>query len=105
MCPRFALGELPVPKPNRRYLIEFRNVRFSGDLTRRIDFNIVLFENGQILTQYRNLGNDGRERGNSATLGIENHAGTVALRFSFNTAVLEAEPGVTSILYRPPPSG
>jgi hypothetical protein len=88
--------------PNRRFVIEWRNVHFFSDTTRRIDVNVVLHENGQILTQYRNLADDGRERGNSATLGIENAAGTVALRYSFNQAVLEPEPAVTSIRYRPP---
>jgi hypothetical protein len=87
---------------NRRFVIEFRNVHFFNDVTRRIDFNIVLDESGQILTQTRNLANDGRERGNSATLGIENAAGNVALRFSFNQAVLGAEPAVNTITYRPP---
>ena len=59
--------------PNRRFVIEFRNAHFSGDTTRRVDFNTVLFENGEIVTQYRNIADDGRERGNSATIGIENH--------------------------------
>ena len=88
--------------PNRRFVIEYRNVRYFGDTTRRIDFSLVLDENGQILTQYRNLANDGRERGNSATLGIENAAGDVALRFSFNQALLGVEPAVNTITYRPP---
>ncbi len=39
--------------PNRRYVIEFRNVHFFNDSSRRIDFNIVLHENGEILTQYQ----------------------------------------------------
>jgi hypothetical protein len=88
--------------PNRRFVIEFRNVHFFGDTTRRIDFNLVLDESGRILTQTRNLANDGRERGNSATLGIENAAGDVALRFSFNQAVLGVEPAVNTITYQPP---
>ena len=83
-------------------MIEWRNVHFFSDTTRRIDVNVVLHENGQILTQSRNLADDGRERGNSATLGIENATGTVALRYSFNQAVLDSEPAVTSIRYRPP---
>ena len=88
--------------PNRRFVIEYRNVRYLGDTTRRIDVSIVLDESGQILTQTRNLANDGRERGNSATLGIENAAGNVALQFSFNQAVLGVEPAVNTITYRPP---
>jgi extracellular elastinolytic metalloproteinase len=94
--------ELLGTAPNRRFVVEWRNVRFFGDTTRRIDLNIVLHENGQILTQSRNRADDGRERGNSATLGIENATGTVALQFSFNQPVLDVEPAVTSIRYRPP---
>ena len=54
------------------------------------------------MTQYRNLADDGRERGNSATIGIEDHTGTIALEFSMNEALLSLEPAVTSIVYRPP---
>ena len=86
---------------NRRFVIDWRNVQFFSDATRRIDVNVVLHENGQILTQFRNVADDGRER-NSATIGIENAAGTVALLYSFNQAVLGPEPAVTSIRYRPP---
>ena len=88
--------------PNRRFVIEWRNVRFFGDTSRRIDVSVVLHENGDVLTQARNLADDGRERGNSATLGIENATGTVALLYSFNQPALEAEPAVNSIRYRPP---
>ena len=88
--------------PNRRFVVEWRNVRFFNDTTRRIDLNVVLHENGQILTQHRNRADDGRELGNSATLGIENATGTVALQFSFNQPALDVEPAVTSIRYRPP---
>jgi hypothetical protein len=38
-----------------RFVIEWRNVHFFSDTTRRIDVNVVLYENGQILTQARNL--------------------------------------------------
>ena len=70
-------------------MIEFRNAHIGpSDTTRRVDFNVVLFENGEILTQYRNIADDGRERGNSATIGIENHTGTDALRFAFNQTLL-----------------
>jgi hypothetical protein len=88
--------------PNRRFVIEWRNVHFFLDTTRRVDFNVVLHENGQLVTQYRNLAADGREQGNSATIGIENATGATALQFSLNQAVLGAEPAVTSIRYRPP---
>jgi extracellular elastinolytic metalloproteinase len=95
-------SELLGAAPERRFVLEWRNVRFFGDTTRRVDFNVVLYENGEILTQHRNRADDGRERGDSATLGIENQTGTVALQYSFNQATLGAEPAVTSIRYLPP---
>jgi hypothetical protein len=86
--------------PNRRFVVEWRNVSIFGDPSRRLDISLTLFENGQILTQTRNLADDARERGSSATLGIENATGTVGLRYSFNQAVLPV--GGSSIFYRPP---
>jgi subtilisin family serine protease len=91
-------GEVKGTAPNRRYVIEFRNPRFYVDATKRVDFNAVLHENGDILMQYRNLGADGMERGNNATVGIENPSGTDALQYSFNEAVLR---GGMSILFVP----
>jgi len=87
--------------PNRTFVVEYRNVRFVSG-TQRLDFNIVLHEDGRVMTQYRNLADDGRERGNSSTIGIEDHTGTIALEFSMNEALLSVEPAITSIVYRPP---
>jgi N-acetylneuraminic acid mutarotase len=70
--------------PDRQFVIEWRNVTFFSNRTPRVDFEVVLYENGQILTQYRNIANDGQEKGNSATLGIENAAGDDAFQYSFN---------------------
>lgn len=95
--------ELLGASPNQQFVIEWLNVRFFGDTTRRLDFEVILHENGQILTQYRNIAADGREQGNSATLGIENESGTVAFQYSFNQAVV-ASPDF-AVLYRLPPSG
>jgi N-acetylneuraminic acid mutarotase len=88
--------------PNR-FVIEWRNAGFfppgSPD---RLDFEVVLYENGQILTQYRNADNS-HEQGNSATIGIENSDGTDAFQYSFNEASLNS--GQTAIRYVLPPSG
>jgi subtilisin family serine protease len=88
--------------PNRRFVIEWRNVHPYTDWTRRLDFEIVLYENGQILTQYRNIENDGRMKGNSATLGIENATGADALQYSYDQAAMD-DPEF-AVLYRVPPS-
>lgn len=95
--------ELKGSAPNRSFVIEFRNVHITSQTTQRLDFNAVLLEDGQILTQYRNIGAVDRERGNSATLGIENASGTVALMYSRNQVILPLEPAVTTIRYVPPP--
>ncbi len=83
--------------PNRRFVIEWRNiVPFSG--SDRFDIEVILHEAGRVQLQYRGL-NSSRERGDSATVGIENTAGTDALQWSFNTATLSDG---TAILFRPP---
>ena len=86
--------------PNREFLIEWRNAAFFGATALRVDVEVVLAENGQIVTRYRNLDPaQGRELGNSATVGIENATGTVALQYSFDTAALASG---ASIRFRPP---
>jgi subtilisin family serine protease len=88
--------------PSRRFVIEWRNVHFFADSTRRLRFEVVLHENGQILTQYTDINEaDGRETGNSATIGIENATGTVALQYSFNESSITNN---LAVRYRLPPS-
>jgi subtilisin family serine protease len=87
--------------PNRSFLVEWRNVDFFNT-TLRVDVEAQLNEDGTIVTRYRNIDTDPREQGNSATVGIENAAGTIALQYSFNTAVLS---DAQSIRFRPPPIG
>ena len=78
--------------PNRRFVIEWHNVTFFGpDFKKRINFEIVLHENGVILLQYHNTANDGRERGNSATVGVEDETGNSAVQFSYNGPTLGVE--------------
>jgi hypothetical protein len=81
-----SLGASP-----KRFVIEWRNVTFNEDFVNRIDFEIVLYETGAILLQYRNIALDvPRERGSSATIGLENPAGDAAVQFSCNTSAIEA---------------
>jgi hypothetical protein len=84
--------------PNRGFVIEYRNVTMFNAPTRRLTFEIVLYENGEIAVAYQSL-DDSLERGSSATVGIENAAGTVAYQYSFNQSVLLSGNGV---LFRPP---
>jgi subtilisin family serine protease len=86
--------------PDQRFVIEWRNVTFfSAPGTKFVDVEVVLHENGRILTQYRSIDDDDEEQGNSATIGIENHDGDVALQYSFG------QPSVSdglAVLYRVP---
>jgi subtilisin family serine protease len=81
--------------PNRKFAIEWRNPRFVGTTNDRVTFEIVLWENGRVQFQYANLVNTARGRGNSATIGIENHTGTDALQYSFNEEALSPNSSIT----------
>ncbi|MEN9580828.1 MAG: hypothetical protein RJA70_3837 [Pseudomonadota bacterium] len=72
--------------PNRNFVIEYRSAAFfSGE--GRIDFEILLGENGSVRIQYRDL-EGSREQGSSATVGLENLSGSVAFQYSYNEAAL-----------------
>jgi hypothetical protein len=84
--------------PNRQFVVEWRNVRFFDDPA-RVSFEVVFSENGDIAVAWKDIDATTTEQGGSATVGIENAAGTVALQFSLNKPVLRTGNGV---LFRPP---
>lgn len=88
--------------PNRQFVIEWRNVGFCCEIAQRFSFEIVLFEDGRILTQYDGIGSNQRQRGASATIGIEDEAGSTALQYAFSQPVLNS--GV-AVVYHAPPIG
>jgi subtilisin family serine protease len=89
--------------PDREFVIEWRNAAIYNVTGARIDFEVVLSENGEVSLRYRNLdAANPRETGSSATVGIENHAGTVALQYSQNTPALSDQ---QSIRFTVPPNG
>lgn len=75
--------------PNRTFVIEYRNVTFVSGTTLRVDFEILLDEDGSIRLQYRSL-DSAMEQGSSASVGIENATGTVGFQYSFNEAALQS---------------
>lgn len=96
--------------PNRRFVIEWRNLHVFQSTTRRVRFEVILHENGQILAQYGDIANDAREQGGSATIGLENHSGSIARQYAYNQPVitdglavryLETSPPDTAILTQP----
>lgn len=88
--------------PNRQFVIEWRNVAFCCEAGERLSFEIVLFEDGRILTQYDGVEANDRERGISATIGIEDDEGSVALQYAFSQTVVTSG---LAVLYNAPPLG
>ncbi|MEA2247146.1 MAG: hypothetical protein QOH46_1675, partial [Solirubrobacteraceae bacterium] len=81
--------------PNRRFVVEWRNVHLKGDTAKRIRFEVTLFEgSGQILTQYADLADDPGERGESATVGIENVDGLQGIEHSHEAPLLTNEQAI-----------
>ncbi len=68
--------------PNRQFVIEWRNVRFYADSNKRLSFEMVLSETGEITLQYRDIDDDFFEKGGSATIGVETTDGVYAYQFS-----------------------
>ncbi|WP_219994686.1 carboxypeptidase regulatory-like domain-containing protein [Actinokineospora spheciospongiae] len=89
--------------PNREFVVEWRNATFYQATATRVDFEVVLSESGEISLRYRGIDpNSTRERGASATVGIENATGTVALQYSLNAPALADG---QSIRFKLPPTG
>ena len=89
--------------PNRQFVIEWSNVAFCCISAERVGFEVILYENGRILMQYTGIDSSSAiEKGSSATVGIENETGTVALQYSNDDAAIHDE---LAVLYLPPPSG
>ncbi len=88
--------------PDRRFVVEWRNVNIYGG-SLYLTFEAVLAENGQVTFNYADIATTRtREQGDSATVGIENAAGTIATQFSANQAVLA---NGTAIVFTPPGGG
>jgi glucose/arabinose dehydrogenase len=75
--------------PNRRFVVEWRNVGHYGSASARLTVEAVFAENGEIWFNYADLtGTKPRELGDSATVGVEDPSGTSAVQHSYNQPVL-----------------
>ncbi len=74
--------------PNRRFVVEWNNVRLYDVPTARMTFEAILDEDGQIFLAYKTLSTGTLPRGGSATIGIEDGAGLTGFEYSYNTATL-----------------
>jgi|GEM_PF-6964124 Calx-beta domain. len=76
--------------PQRRFVVEWRNVAFLADVGHRVSVQAVLYEdpNQPVRFQYRDVDQSSLESGQSATVGIENSTGDVAIMASLNSGLL-----------------
>ncbi|MER6944316.1 S8 family serine peptidase [Nonomuraea sp. NPDC000554] len=73
--------------PHRQFVVEWRNVSFYSQADQRVSFAALLGEDGAIGFRYKDIESQ-RDQGASATIGIENAAGTDALLYSYEEAAL-----------------
>ena len=75
---------------SRKFAVVWNNAAFVGNTSARVSFEAVFEEaTGSVTLQYQGLSTASPENGASATVGIENQAGTDALQYSFNEPVLK----------------
>jgi subtilisin family serine protease len=75
--------------PNRRYVVEWRNVTVKSAAGSRLSIELIITEGGRIQLQYNGIDQTNpAEAGAGATVGLENEAGTVALPYSVKKAHL-----------------
>lgn len=95
-----VLTEVVGSAPDRRFVVEWRDVELLGQPGVPLTFEIVLHESGQITMQYRTLGPSSLDQGGSATVGIEDPTGTIGLQYLFDQPRLT--PGL-AVRYSAPP--
>ncbi|MFE6039008.1 S8 family serine peptidase [Streptomyces sp. NPDC056452] len=72
--------------PHREVVVEWRNMATSAARTQKLDFAVVIGEDGTYSFHYRNLADGDYARGLGATIGAENADGTDALQYSLDQA-------------------
>lgn len=96
-----ALGSAP----NREFVVEWRGVTVAGDFGSpgaEVSFEVILSENGEMRMNYQSAEGSDIAKGGSATIGLEDEAGSTGFQYSFNRPVLRSG---QSVLYSFPPSG
>ncbi|MET7368155.1 S8 family serine peptidase [Streptomyces sp. NPDC005566] len=74
----------------RTFAIVWNNAAFADNTSVRVTFEALFDEaTGAITLQYKGIGAHPLQQGSSATIGMENQAGTDALSYSFNETVLK----------------
>ncbi|MFJ2026717.1 S8 family serine peptidase [Streptomyces sp. NPDC087897] len=76
--------------PNRTFVVEWRDIVSWYDQDAPFSFSAEIGENGSVTYRYKDLSDasGSYSTGRSATVGVENAAGTDAFEYSFNTEAL-----------------
>ncbi|MCX5380700.1 S8 family serine peptidase [Streptomyces sp. NBC_00091] len=74
--------------PHRSYVIEWRQVSHWSAQADTFSFSAAIGEDGAVTYSYKGTGGTGIKGGSTATVGVENAAGTDAFRYSFNTPAI-----------------
>ncbi len=69
-------------------MIEWREVSHWSAQTDKFSFSAAIGEDGTVAYTYKGTGGTGIKGGSTATVGVENAAGTDAFKYSFNQAVI-----------------
>ncbi|MDO3700240.1 carboxypeptidase regulatory-like domain-containing protein [Micromonospora sp. C28SCA-DRY-2] len=81
--------------PDRRFVVEWRNVTFWEDETQRVTFAAELSETGAVTVHYGDLTSAAVARGAGASVGVENQTGSVGLEYSRDVAALRPHSAIT----------
>ncbi|GIF18174.1 hypothetical protein BJ973_008862 [Actinoplanes tereljensis] len=88
--------------PNRKWVVEWRNVYNFADTSLRTSFEAIMGENGTISFAYGSIpATSALAKGSSATVGIENGAGTIGFQYLYKEALLATGQGVTFVPSQP----
>lgn len=75
--------------PHREVVVEWRNMVPSADRTQRMDFSVVIGEDGTYSFHYAHLTDGANAHGSGATIGAESADGTDALTYAYNDASVQ----------------
>lgn len=81
--------------PNRRVVIEWRNLSSWYDYLARVSFEVILNETGEVTMQYLTPSDSPYARGALASIGIENESGDVGIQYSYRTPSIVEDTAVT----------
>jgi hypothetical protein len=80
--------------PNRKFIVEWRDVHSYLDEAVRVSFEVIVDEAGGYTFAYTDMDGTYLENGGQATIGIENADGTAALQYTYRHPVLRPDMGV-----------